>query len=200
MAVTMAERDSTPWYRQVWPWALMAGPFAVVIAGGVTAWLAASAPDAMVVDDYYKEGRAINLSLQRDQKALQLGLGAEIQFPGSSGGQVKVTMSSAQAVAWPPAIELLLVHPVRAELDRTVELHATGAQPNAATFVGDVGATEHIAYQITVQDPGKQWRLMSDRRGAARDVVTLRAGVSQQGPVDAPKAANGNVGNPPSNH
>lgn len=188
MAVTMAERDSTPWYRQVWPWALMAGPLAVIAAGGVTVWLAASAPDAMVVDDYYKEGRAINLSLQRDQKALELGLGAEIQFPGSGGGQVKVIMSSAQAVAWPPAIQLQLVHPVRADLDRMVELHISGAQPTSATFVGDVGATEHIAYQITVQDFSKQWRLMSDRRGAARDSVTLRAGVAQQTPVDAPKA------------
>ena len=29
-----------PWYREPWPWILMAGPAAVVIAGLFTAWLA----------------------------------------------------------------------------------------------------------------------------------------------------------------
>ena len=28
--------DNEPWYKQRWPWLLMAGPIAVVIAGAVT--------------------------------------------------------------------------------------------------------------------------------------------------------------------
>ena len=29
-----------PWYREPWPWIMMAGPAAVVVAGAVTMWLA----------------------------------------------------------------------------------------------------------------------------------------------------------------
>lgn len=177
MVAATAQQEVAPWYRHVWPWLLMGGPLVVVVASTVTFWLAARAPDAMVVDDYYKQGNAINQSIERDEEAVKLGLSAEVKFPGAGGGQLEVDMSSAQALAWPPAIQVLLVHPTKANLDRTVELHlATAAQSNGAHYVGPVGATEHIAYQLTVQDFGNKWRLMSDRRGAARDVVKLRAG------------------------
>eukprot|EP01036_Dinobryon_divergens_P015550 gene15550-21074_t len=46
---------SAPWYRHRWPWLLMAGPVAVIIAGLVTAWVAFTGADALVVDDYYKQ-------------------------------------------------------------------------------------------------------------------------------------------------
>lgn len=186
MVAATAQRDVTPWYRHVWPWLLMGGPLVVVIASTVTFWLAARAPDAMVVDDYYKQGNAINQSIERDEEAVKLGLGAQIKFPSGSGGQLDVEMTSAQALAWPPAIQVLLVHPTKADLDRTIELHLTGAQSNGAHYVGQVGPIEHIAYQITVQDFGNKWRLMSDRRGAARDVVKLRAGSTNDGTATQP--------------
>ena len=44
---------SAPWYRHRWPWLLMAGPVAVIIAGLVTAWVAFTGADALVVDDYF---------------------------------------------------------------------------------------------------------------------------------------------------
>jgi len=40
-----------PWYRQFWPWVLIAIPLLTVIASGVTFWLAVSNPDYLVVED-----------------------------------------------------------------------------------------------------------------------------------------------------
>ncbi len=40
-----------PWYRQVWPWVLIAIPLSAVIMGGITLWLALSNPDYLVVDE-----------------------------------------------------------------------------------------------------------------------------------------------------
>jgi hypothetical protein len=40
-----------PWYRQFWPWVLIAIPALTVIASAVTLWLALSNPDYLVVDD-----------------------------------------------------------------------------------------------------------------------------------------------------
>ena len=31
--------DKQPWYKERWPWILMAGPAIVVVAGVTTAWI-----------------------------------------------------------------------------------------------------------------------------------------------------------------
>ena len=40
--MTSAALDTGPWYRQPWPWILMAGPAAVLVAGAITTWIAFS--------------------------------------------------------------------------------------------------------------------------------------------------------------
>ena len=40
-----------PWYREPWPWVLIAIPLLTVIACGITLWLAISHPDYIVVED-----------------------------------------------------------------------------------------------------------------------------------------------------
>jgi len=41
----------TPWYRQFWPWFIIALPASVVVASFVTLWLAISNPDHLVIED-----------------------------------------------------------------------------------------------------------------------------------------------------
>lgn len=50
----------TPWYREPWPWLIMAGPAAVIVAGVYTTILAFSSTDGLAADDYYKQGLMIN--------------------------------------------------------------------------------------------------------------------------------------------
>jgi len=40
-----------PWYRQFWPWVIIAIPSLAVIGGIVTFWLAVSHPETLVVDE-----------------------------------------------------------------------------------------------------------------------------------------------------
>lgn len=40
-----------PWYKQFWPWFIIALPASVVIASFFTLWLAISNPDHLVVDE-----------------------------------------------------------------------------------------------------------------------------------------------------
>jgi len=49
-----APEQLTPWYRQFWPWFIIALPTAAVIASFVSLWLAVSHPDHLVVteDEY----------------------------------------------------------------------------------------------------------------------------------------------------
>lgn len=39
-----------PWYREPWPWVLIALPLLTVIASGFTFWLAVSHPDDLVAE------------------------------------------------------------------------------------------------------------------------------------------------------
>jgi uncharacterized protein len=58
-----AERSAQRWYRQRWPWLLIAGPAIVVVASLTSAWLAIVTDDGLVADDYYKQGLLINRKL-----------------------------------------------------------------------------------------------------------------------------------------
>ena len=45
-----------PWYKQFWPWFIIALPASVVVASFFTLWLAISNPDPLVVDeDEYRQ-------------------------------------------------------------------------------------------------------------------------------------------------
>ena len=68
--------ESRPWYRQFWPWFLIAIPLFAVITGLFTVVIATVTSDGLVVDDYYKRGLSINRVLARDQQAAELGIKA----------------------------------------------------------------------------------------------------------------------------
>ncbi len=91
---TPAPTITAPWYRDRWPWLLIAGPGIVVVAGFVTLWLAIASDDGLVADDYYKRGLAINRVLERTQRAAALGLLATVDV--DAGGSARVTPSLAR--------------------------------------------------------------------------------------------------------
>lgn len=45
------QKDTQPWYRQFWPWVLIAIPAAAVLASAVTVWLAVTHVDPLVVEE-----------------------------------------------------------------------------------------------------------------------------------------------------
>jgi len=51
-----AADQALPWYRQFWPWFIIALPTAAVIGSFISLWLAVSHPDFLVVtDDEYQQ-------------------------------------------------------------------------------------------------------------------------------------------------
>lgn len=87
----------TPWYKQFWPWVLIGLPTSVVIASVVTYFLAINGMDSVISKDYYKEGLAVNADLERDKKAADLGLSADIAIDGQNV-TMKVSASDAATV------------------------------------------------------------------------------------------------------
>jgi len=51
--------QNVPWFKQFWPWFIIALPTAAVIASFVSLWLAISNPDHLIVtDDEYRQLRS----------------------------------------------------------------------------------------------------------------------------------------------
>ena len=55
-------RDDKPWYKQFWPWFIIAFPLTSIIASLTTLWIAISHPDRSVLND--AESRALNNQLK----------------------------------------------------------------------------------------------------------------------------------------
>lgn len=74
-----------PWYRQFWFWFVF-GPLIIIVF--VCAFLVSTAlrnADDVIIDNYYKEGRMINQTLEQDKQAKLLGLSAELRFDLETG-------------------------------------------------------------------------------------------------------------------
>jgi hypothetical protein len=56
----MKQQDTSvatqPWWKYGHVWLIISGPFLVVVAALVTAWLAARSPDPVLAEDYYRRG------------------------------------------------------------------------------------------------------------------------------------------------
>ncbi|WP_026374929.1 FixH family protein [Aestuariibacter salexigens] len=76
--------QSKPWYKQFWPWFLIAVPTSSVIVAGIVVQLATNTTDSLVVDDYYKEGRTINLRLDKFKVAKEMGIKSQLLVNDSS--------------------------------------------------------------------------------------------------------------------
>ena len=59
--------EGVPWYRQFWPWFIIALPASAVIASFITLWIAISNPDGMVLTD--TEYRRVNSELKAQATA-----------------------------------------------------------------------------------------------------------------------------------
>jgi len=66
------------WYRQVWPWVLISIPFSAVLFGIFMVAVALVYPDDLVDDNYYRDGMAINRTLDMDHNARRLGIAATL--------------------------------------------------------------------------------------------------------------------------
>jgi hypothetical protein len=117
--LTLEKDLGLPWYRQRWPWLLMSGPVLVVVAGIITTFIAFATWDGLVADDYYKEGLAVNQSLQRSRQAQARGISADLSF-SPSRDRVRATLTGP--VGDLASLKLRLTHATLAGLDQTLTL------------------------------------------------------------------------------
>jgi len=76
-----AADQALPWYRQFWPWFIIALPTAAVIGSFISLWLAVSHPDYLVVsEDEYQQIKDELKALPAEQEKQ----GTQAQDPADS--------------------------------------------------------------------------------------------------------------------
>jgi len=116
MSRQLPPEDTTPWYRQFWPWFLIMLPASMVVAALSTVFVAFSGADDLVDDQYYQDGLAINQELDKREQAEALGITASLEV---TGDEVRV---HTQGPAGTERLRLLLSHPMEADRDFQVML------------------------------------------------------------------------------
>ena len=142
--------DTQPWYRQFWPWFLIALPACVVVAGFSTLYIANRHADDLVVDEYYKDGLAINRQLEKLQLAQDLGIAADLRFEGTS-----VIVETSGPVD-DSGLSLYLSHPLEADRDFRVQLTALAPGFFTARLPDNIEPRWH--WRLEAQAP-PLWRL-----------------------------------------
>jgi uncharacterized protein len=165
-------RTPTPWYRERWPWFLMAGPAIVVVAAFVTLWLAIKSDDGVVADDYYKRGLVINRVLAREERAEAEQIVADVAIAGDGGVQAVVAGSGTKAA--PETVRLRVTHATRAGMDRVAVLQR-GADGSYRGRVEPVPAGRWLIVLET-----DEWRLPTVEVAGRPETVHLDAGHKAQ--------------------
>jgi hypothetical protein len=144
----------TPWYRQFWPWFLIALPATAVAASIATLLIAMKDPDGLVVDDYYKAGLAINKELKRDREAARLGLSAFIRRDPDKGF-ITVELDSHEPLDF-DTLCLDVLHTTRANFDQKLTLQRQADGLYRATLGSDVPQGQ---WKLQLYSSDASWRL-----------------------------------------
>ncbi|CUI09050.1 FixH family protein [Massilia antarctica] len=142
-----------PWYKHRWPWLLMLGPALVVVGGVNLGFVAWRGQDAMVVDDYYKQGKAINQDLRRDRVASAMRLSFNAAYDPATERLAGTLSSGGQALAAP--FSIYLAHATQPQKDRKLDVI-----PDAAGhFSVALPLLERARWQVVVEGGKRDWRL-----------------------------------------
>jgi hypothetical protein len=114
----MNTEQSLPWYRVPTAWLVFGLPLVAVVVGFIMMGFAIASYDGLVVDDYYRHGKEINLDLARDRLAATQGRSASLQL---TERELVVDLRSKVA-GKPERIDVQLLHATRQGNDQHLSL------------------------------------------------------------------------------
>jgi hypothetical protein len=152
MSRAVPPTDRRPWYRQFWPWFVIALPAISVVFSVATLVVAVRSSDSLVRDDYYDAGMAINRRFEREEAAAIRGIIARLQMGGEDAVALELTGSGLATLE---TVTVELAHPTRPELDRRFELQRDAGGRFTAAGCG----VRDGAWNVSVRPGDDAWRL-----------------------------------------
>jgi len=157
----MIKNTKRAWFKQFWPWFLIILPMAAVVAGISTVVIATNNKPEMVVDDYYKTGKAINADLSLLTKAKELGISGIIT---QQENELLVVIDGLPNKG---AINFSLFHSTQSKRDINVMLTADGNGDYHFT----TEQTLEGKWSLRIEPFDKKWRLQKNIQLPTEKVV-----------------------------
>jgi uncharacterized protein len=151
MNMTTITEKPEPWYKQFWPWFLLAIPGTSIAVGMMFLTVSIKSWDGLVVDDYYKEGRAIVQTINRLELASSLGLSAGLVIDGDT---LRLQVAASEAVNVPEVVVLTIAHPTRGGMDQELILRRHGGN-----FAGVLAPLSQGRWLFQLEDESRSWRM-----------------------------------------
>lgn len=167
----MSDTPIQPWYKQFWPWFLLALLSSSIVVSITFAVLSIKTADGMVVqEDYYEHGKAINMVLARQERANELGLSAELRIdPLTSDIVLDLTGDDR-----PETLYLTLIFPTQD--DRDQEFVLQHVREGRYITQGPDNLRYRWYIQLQPQQTEADWRLIGEARFPNEESVALLPG------------------------
>ncbi|XUO87662.1 FixH family protein [Halomonas sp. KM072] len=167
----MSDTPIQPWYKQFWPWFLLALLSSSIVVSTTFAVLSVKTADGMVVqEDYYEHGKAINMVLAKQERANELGLSAELRIdPLTSDIVLDLTGDDR-----PETLYLTLIFPTQD--DRDQEFVLQHVREGRYITQGPDNLRYRWYIQLQPQQTDADWRLIGEARFPNEESVALLPG------------------------
>ncbi|MCE9678457.1 FixH family protein [Shewanella sp. AS1] len=148
----MSQPQSQPqvWYKQFWPWFLIILPLCAVVASLYMLFLSIEHKDSLVSQDYYKEGKAINMDLAKVRQAKQLGLQFELTLKDN-----ELTLVQHGGTPYLAALTVNFFHPTLAERDFSQVATADGDKRYRINLAEPLNGT----WEVRLESFDTSWRI-----------------------------------------
>ena len=142
----------TPWYKEPWAYLVFALPLSAVIAGTTTFFIANSDPDPIVVDDYYKKGKAINQDIRKLKLAEKLGIKFDMHV---SSNEIVLKPTGIEKSF--PMLNVSFFHSTLAERDFQLKLTPDGNGLLRQSFDHNIEGK----WRVLVQPYDEKWKMQT---------------------------------------
>ena len=175
----MEREDTKPWYRQFWPWFIIALPASAVVAGLTTVWISLQTTDSLVVQAEDGVRKATDRALAAERTAAEMGLAASVEIDRETR-VISAVIRAGELADVPATLDFELSHPAFADRDRHITLNRAMADDDGnPVWVGHLLTIPDGRFYAVLKD-GDEWRITAEWQGESSFV--LRAGGTGNGP------------------
>ncbi|MDR2014280.1 MAG: FixH family protein [Azoarcus sp.] len=167
MAIDPQAVVNQPGYKQGWPWFLFGLP-ALSVVIGIALYLIANYwnVDSIVAGDYSKDGKGVELLVDRQKHAQSLGLSARATVREDA---VSVKLSAAQEKDLPTVLRLAIIHPTQDRFDQ----HLLLQRREDGVYFGLIEPLHASRWQFQLEDESRTWRMAGSTYLPAETEVSI---------------------------
>lgn len=163
-----AERHyQSKWYKQFWPWFIVALLGTSVTLGTSLLVIATKNPPSLIADNYYDVGKGINTSLERENLARQLQLEALLVLNPDTGSATLTLTGFSK----PNILEMNILSPTQPEKDRRVVLTHRGDGIYEGLMQDFPAGRRFI--ELLGSENEQQWRLYGEEQVVPNETIVL---------------------------